>query len=604
MCGICCSVSFSGGQAGDPGPGEDLLGNLARRGPGPAGQLTRAAGRHRCEFAGFVLPLRGPPTPQPLADGSNNVLLWNGEVFGGLDVAAADNDTRLVSERLSTAAGEADVLALLSSIRGPWAFIYYQGPRRCLWFGRDFFGRRSLLWHFGEDRDFRLASIGESTGQWREVPAAGIFKVDLEAWTAAGHAVLQVYPWRFPAGAGTGEETPVGVAEGLPPFVSAQVNEIGPSLWAPIVPLNRELPPAGAGPRGPGTSGAPARVDELLGPLLAPKRTKELVHQLIAVLGEAVRKRVLCLPRGDGGGLPRGLGRPAHVAILFSGGVDSMVIAALADRHLPAGEPIDLLNVAFPARARPPPPGPAGRHGQQKPGGGGESGPAPDRLTSRAGLRELEGISPSRPWKLVEIDVGLEELQSARRQRIGRLIRPSDTVLDDSIGCAVWFAARGAGRVSAQGGAEPYQSSAKVVLTGIGADEQLAGYSRHRARFEAHGPAGLTEELAMELGRISSRNLGRDDRVIGDHGKEARFPFLDEDVVSFLNSLPVWEKADLTLPRGIGEKLLLRLAAQELGLPGAAVLPKRAMQFGTRIAKMENRGEKASDKCQRLQVSP
>uniref|UniRef100_F6W699 Asparagine synthetase domain-containing protein 1 n=1 Tax=Ornithorhynchus anatinus TaxID=9258 RepID=F6W699_ORNAN len=143
-----------------------------------------------------------------------------------------------------------------------------------------------------------------------------------------------------------------------------------------------------------------------------------------------------------------------------------------------------------------------------------------------------------------------------------------------------------------------------VVLTGIGADEQLAGYSRHRARFEAHGPAGLTEELAMELGRISSRNLGRDDRVIGDHGKEARFPFLDEDVVSFLNSLPVWEKADLTLPRGIGEKLLLRLAAQELGLPGAAVLPKRAMQFGTRIAKMENRGEKASDKCQRLQVSP
>ncbi|KAI2526116.1 ASNSD1 isoform 1 [Pan troglodytes] len=141
-----------------------------------------------------------------------------------------------------------------------------------------------------------------------------------------------------------------------------------------------------------------------------------------------------------------------------------------------------------------------------------------------------------------------------------------------------------------------------VVLTGIGADEQLAGYSRHRVRFQSHGLEGLNKEIMMELGRISSRNLGRDDRVIGDHGKEARFPFLDENVVSFLNSLPIWEKANLTLPRGIGEKLLLRLAAVELGLTASALLPKRAMQFGSRIAKMEKINEKASDKCGRLQI--
>lgn len=63
------------------------------------------------------------------------------------------------------------------------------------------------------------------------------------------------------------------------------------------------------------------------------------------------------------------------------------------------------------------------------------------------------------------------------------------------------------------------------MLTGIGADEQLAGYSRHRVRFNREGYRGLLEELSMELGRISTRNLGRDDRVIGDHGKEARYLF-------------------------------------------------------------------------------
>ena len=104
----------------------------------------------------------------------------------------------------------------------------------------------------------------------------------------------------------------------------------------------------------------------------------------------------------------------------------------------------------------------------------------------------------------------------------------------------------------------------------------------------------------MELERLSARNLGRDDRVISDHSREARMPFLDESVVAFLNSLPLHIKTDLRLPRGVGEKYLLRLAALRLGLTKSCTLPKRAIQFGSRIAKSENRKERASDTCQRL----
>lgn len=42
------------------------------------------------------------------------------------------------------------------------------------------------------------------------------------------------------------------------------------------------------------------------------------------------------------------------VAILFSGGLDSAVLAAMSNNFVPLSEPIDLLNVAF-EKPRPPP---------------------------------------------------------------------------------------------------------------------------------------------------------------------------------------------------------------------------------------------------------
>ncbi|GMF39016.1 unnamed protein product [Phytophthora fragariaefolia] len=135
-----------------------------------------------------------------------------------------------------------------------------------------------------------------------------------------------------------------------------------------------------------------------------------------------------------------------------------------------------------------------------------------------------------------------------------------------------------------------YQTTARVVLVGIGADEQLAGYGRHRTALVNGGEDALRAELKVDLGRIWKRNLGRDDRCIASHGREARFPYLDESVVSAIATFPVSSLCDAELPRGEGDKRALRIVARALGLRSCAGLAKRAIQFGSRIAKVSNNG--------------
>lgn len=94
----------------------------------------------------------------------------------------------------------------------------------------------------------------------------------------------------------------------------------------------------------------------------------------------------------------------------------------------------------------------------------------PDRLTGISGLEELQRLNPARRWNFIEVDVTVEELQEMRTRHISHLVSPLNSVLDDSIGCALWFAARGRGHLRASSlkagiavdEKTPYTSKAKV----------------------------------------------------------------------------------------------------------------------------------------------
>lgn len=128
MCGICCILgSADNAIIKDK---EHLVSDsrIGNRGPDASKWESVCLSPNAVGvFCGYVLHLRGELTSQPLTDIDGNVLLWNGEVFGGLPALQKDNnDTQVLLEELSSCHDDEQLVSLFSSLQGPWAFIYWQ----------------------------------------------------------------------------------------------------------------------------------------------------------------------------------------------------------------------------------------------------------------------------------------------------------------------------------------------------------------------------------------------------------------------------------------------------------------------------------------------
>ncbi|CBQ73902.1 conserved hypothetical protein [Sporisorium reilianum SRZ2] len=609
MCGIGVLIAPTSAQQDDhdDAPASlhscwpSVLENIARRGPDCLNTIQHhfdaPTEPWTLSLTSSVLSLRGEGvTAQPLTSSDGRlVLAWNGQIFDWDDQQTSSD--RATSSRVRLDSGENDAVifldriqqllderdgeacqealgAALSEVEGSYAFVLLDRTESKLYFGRDPLGRRSLLLHQSSE-----------------------------------HSTIAI----------------VSVASEVMLYPGTSLTEIDcSSLWT-IDLLHTPTSPQPL-PRLASRFTSPLQLHELRQPHPQPPepaRSPEHIRKaFLEVLSESVRRRVTNIHTDQ----------PAdevHVAVLFSGGLDCTTLALLADRYVPPEQPIDLLNVGFEnvraieaaklerekrvrARAR------AATGGRGKHGKEGEAPldttatdlhqeleqtepnsidietttndiyAVPDRLTGLASYAELQHLRPARRWNFVHINVPYAEY-TAYRTRIATLMAPTSSVMDLSIAAALFFASRARGFLHRS--AVPYTSRARVLVSGLGADELLGGYSRHRQAYVRSGRPGLVDELQLDLARLPTRNLGRDDRVLSAHAREARYPFLDRQVLEFLTAIPVNTKVDLdrigTEGAG-GDKRLLRDVARSLGLEGASELKKRAMQFGTRAAKIDH----------------
>lgn len=138
-----------------------------------------------------------------------------------------------------------------------------------------------------------------------------------------------------------------------------------------------------------------------------------------------------------------------------------------------------------------------------------------------------------------------------------------------------------------------HQDGLKVMLSGQGADELFAGYHRYLKLYKEQGE-DAQKNLEGDVYNLYHVNLQRDDAVSMASGVELRVPFLDLDVINIAMNIPMMYKI-----QGEEDKLrkcILREVALDLGVPEESVMrPKKAAQYGTGIDKMLRRVLKEED---------
>jgi asparagine synthase (glutamine-hydrolysing) len=257
----------------------------------------------------------------------------------------------------------------------------------------------------------------------------------------------------------------------------------------------------------------------------------EAAKTLQALLTESVQRRVQDLK---------------EVAVAFSGGLDSSIIAFLASKR---GIKVNLLHVSL------------------------ENQPETEEAIEAAETLDLP----------MQIHLYKDSDVEAILPQVVELVEEPDPI-KAAIGIPFYWAAQQAS-----------QAKYKAMLAGQGADELLGGYQRYVNEHCKDGAEKVRRTMFNDVVGIHESNLERDLKITGFHDVELRCPFASYTIAEFAMGLPV--ECKIEAKSDTLRKLVLRKGAKNLGVPALiSDKPKKAVQYSTGINDAIKRIAKKQDK--------
>lgn len=221
------------------------------------------------------------------------------------------------------------------------------------------------------------------------------------------------------------------------------------------------------------------------------------------------------------------------IAVSFSGGLDSSVIAVLAKKCM---KNVNLVTVGLEGH-------PELRHAETA----AESLELPIQIQAYT-VADVENVLKKVLWLIEEPDV----------MKVG-------------VAIPFFWAAQIASEIKCH-----------VLLAGQGADELFGGYHKYLNQYAQGGVEAVQKAMFHDVVNSYETNFQRDNPVCAFHKVDLRLPFIDREVVRFALSLPLNLK--ITSAEDSLRKHVLRRVAQDMNVPTfISDKTKKAVQYTTGV---------------------